>query len=265
MKFGLPTRRLAIALVALLLLGGGGMLRAQVLVIYGANSMSYSTDVRTKIAAAAPELGPVTIYNAGVNGTASLPTLNDLLSFKAVLVFTDNGGFASASAVGNLLADYVDAGGGVVDAVFSHGTVAVGGRWQSDGYSALVGTSQTSGSALTLGTIAVPDSPILAGVNSFSGGASFRTIATVRDGATLIASWSNGDPLVAVAGGRTGHVVSLNFFPPSSDARSDLWTASTDGAKLLANSLNFVAVPEPSTYALLALGLGAVLWLRRRR
>ena len=53
-------------------------------------------------------------------------------------------------------------------------------------------------------------------------------------GSLQVAHWSDDSaPLV----GAKGNVVGLNFFPPNSNARGDLWTASTDGAALLANSL----------------------------
>ncbi len=135
----------------------------------------------------------------------------------------------------------------------------------SGGYSGLEIAGQTSGIPLTLGEIADPFHPIMSGVETFSDPQSFRSTGGLRTGAVLIASWSNGNPLVALSPGFNGRIVTLNFFPPSSDARSDFWDASTDGAKLLVNSLGFVAIPEPSTYALLALGLGALVWLRRRR
>jgi hypothetical protein len=82
-----------------------------------------------------------------------------------------------------------------------------------------------------------PSSPLLAGVASFSGGtSSYRSdVTTVRPGATLVAHRNDGSstPLVAVG----PHGVALNFFPPSSDARSDFWDASTGGAQLLENAL----------------------------
>lgn len=260
--FGLLLRTLG--LIATLALGSASSLRAQVLVIYGAYDAAYGTDVVAKISAAAPSLGTVTLHNAAAGG-APLPTLSALSNYKAVFVFTDSPGFAYASNLGNLLADYVDAGGGVVDAMFANGSIPITGRWQSGGYSAISSTGISVGSNLTLGTIAVPNSPIMTGVDSLSAINAYHANTSVRAGATLIASWSNGAPLVAVSNGFNGQVVTLNFFPPSSTARSDFWNASTDGAQLMANALLYVAVPEPSTYALLALGLGAILWARRRR
>ena len=38
-----------------------------------------------------------------------------------------------------------------------------------------------------------------------------------------------------------GRIVGLNLYPPSSDARSDLWDSSTDGALLMANALLWAA------------------------
>jgi len=264
MKTGSGRRLRILGLIATLALGSALTLRAQVLVIYSAYNAAYGTDVVNKISAAAPSLGTVTLHNAAYGG-APLPTLSELSNYKAVFVFTDSPGFASDSNLGNLLADYVDAGGGVVDTMFANGSFPITGRWQSGGYSAIYSTSTTTGTNLTLGTIAVPTSPIMNGVDSLSVPRAFYANTSVRAGATLIASWSNGAPLVAVSNGFNGQVVTLNFYPPSSTARSDFWNAATDGAQLMANSLLYVAVPEPSTYALLALGLGAVLWARRRR
>jgi hypothetical protein len=88
-------------------------------------------------------------------------------------------------------------------------------------------------------------------VSVFNGGTSnYRStsIAPVA-GATLVANYSDDVPLVAYK----GSVVALNFYPPSSDARSDFWVSSTDGAKLLVNALRFQATPAATPAAVPAL------------
>ena len=80
----------------------------------------------------------------------------------------------------------------------------------------------------------LPGNPLLAGVSSFDGGSSsFRNPTGLAAGATQVAHWSDGTPLVAFK----GRVVGLNFFPPSSDVRSDFWKSSTDGVRLMTNAL----------------------------
>jgi hypothetical protein len=240
----------------------GGALPAQVLLLYGAASQEYIGDVQTKLAASNLSLGTITIYDAYTNPA---PTLAMLQQYQAVLAFTDSGGYQDPAGVGDALAAYVDAGGGVVEAVFGNGSIPITGQWQNGGYTPFNPGSQSSGSMLTLGTIYDPSSPLLAGVRTFSGGSSsYYSTGTLRAGAIRVADWSNGAPLIVLNPGFNGRIVSLNFFPPSSDIRSDFWDASTDGLQLMVNSLNFVAVPEPSTCMLLGLG-GVMTWVLRRR
>ncbi|MBI2516092.1 MAG: PEP-CTERM sorting domain-containing protein [Opitutae bacterium] len=236
-------------------------LRAQtVLVLFGSSSSTYGNDVVTKLQGSGLYPGGVTLA-----GNAT-PTLAQLQQYNAVLVFTDSGGFVDPIAVGNVLADYVDAGGGVVEAVFSNGSISITGRWQTGGYTAFTSGGQASGTTLTLGTVYDSLSPLLTGVTTFSGGtSSYYSTGSLRSGAIRVADWSNGVPLVAISPGFNGRIVSLNFFPPSSDIRSDFWDSSTNGLRLMTNSLNFVSIPEPSTCVLLSLGLVGLFWRNRRR
>jgi hypothetical protein len=167
---------------------------------------------------------------------ASTPSLVTLSAYDAVLVYSGNG-FANNTALGNNLADYVDGGGRVVVGAFAFWTsnmsLGMGGRLSTGGYLPFTQGGQTASGTLTL-QADLPNSPYLANVVSFSGGTfSIRNTVGLATGATQIAHWSDGSPLVAVK----RRVVGLNFYPQSSDAQSHFWDASTDGDILMADAL----------------------------
>ncbi|MGD8451852.1 MAG: PEP-CTERM sorting domain-containing protein [Phycisphaerae bacterium] len=186
------------------------------------------------------------------------PTLGDLLAYSAVMCFTDSLA-ADPNALGDVLADYVDAGGGVVQAWASNlAGYGIAGRWLSGGYAPFV-YGNFGGGQETIGTRHVPAHPTLLDVDTFDGGsAGFRSTGPVQTYAIAIADWSGGDPLIAETPGKNGRIIGLNMFPPSSDVRSDLWVASTDGGHMMANAM--VYVPEPASILLLT----ALMLLRRR-
>jgi hypothetical protein len=179
------------------------------------------------------DCNPFDPYN-GLDATPSLATLQE---YAAILVYS-NCSFNDPVALGDVLADYVDAGGTVVVAAFSFWEVSaeIGlyGRLLTDGYLPLtLGTQGVWGDLFLVPDL--PDDPLLAGVTSFNGGPmSLRNSGiSLTPGATLVAHWSDGTPLVAYK----GNVVALNFFPRSSDSYWALWDAQTDGARLMANAL----------------------------
>jgi hypothetical protein len=187
-----------------------------------------------------------------IDAAAVTPTLAQLQMYDAVLVWT-NTNLQNSVALGDVLADYVDAGGGVVLAVFVNCTTNANryllGRWVTGNYQVLVqqgGT--TSGSLQTLGTVHVPGHPIMAGVATFSGStSSWRpTSTTLTAGSTLIAEWSDGKMLVAQHGTLPNRV-DLGFYPPSNAVNTTGWDATTDGGKLLANALLFVGSNHSSS------------------
>jgi len=203
--------------------------------VYGANNQTWNQEVRNKIAAASGgSLGAVDFFDA----TSVTPTLADLSGYSAVLVYSDSS-FANAVALGDVLADYVDAGGSVVFATFAYNIGPIGGRIVTGGYLPVTLGGQTNGSGLTLVPVDA-GSPLLAGVSSFNGGtSSYHNVITLTAGSTLVAEWSNGRPLIAVR----GSVIALNFYPPSTDSRGDFWVASTDGALMMANALGYAGGP----------------------
>jgi uncharacterized repeat protein (TIGR01451 family) len=212
------------------LFGGGGKVA-----IFGAAPVSYNNDVTNKV-------GSTHLF-AQVDGaalTTFTPTLSQLQQYDAVLVYSDNG-FLDNVGLGNALADYVDAGGGVVVATFafsSSGSLSIQGRLLTGGYLPFTTAGQSGGNGLTL-VKDDPQDPILNGVNLFNGGASsYHNSIAVTAGSKLVAHWSNGQPLVGTRQASAGRVAGLNFYPPSSDAGgSSFWTASTDGARLMANTI----------------------------
>jgi|GEM_PF-7118861 len=208
----------------------------RVLLVHTENSTLNVADVKNKIMSAG-NFSTVDMFDARI----STPTLTQLQSYDAVFVWS-SGSYYDPVELGNVLADYVDRGGGVVSAMYNMGSYTpILGRFATQGYSAIQPAYTISGEA-TLGTIYVPSDPIMRGVTSFDGGSeSIRPASALTSGATLIASWSDGMPLVAVKKMTRANRADLGFYPPSSDVGYGYWISSTDGAKLMANALNYVA------------------------
>ncbi len=174
------------------------------------------------------------------------PTLSNLQQYSALVVWSSFSIF-DPTTLGNNLADYVDAGGNVV--VMSFGSsLGPTGRWASGGYDPLIG-SYGGGNVGSMGTIYDPSNPIFAGVSTIN--AEYIQPGTVRAGATLLASWDASNfnsslaPMVIQSNGLTGKVVNLNFYGayPNVNTNGDI-------DRLIANTLNVLTVPEPSTWLL---------------
>jgi len=199
---------------------------------------SWNNEVQSKVLATGL-FSSVSVINISV----VTPTLAELQTFDAVLVYSDGPGYQNSTLLGNVLADYVDGGGGVVVAVFATASLPFGGRFNLENYWAIAPSAQTQGTRHFLGTIYDPSHLILKGVASFDGGSqSYRQSSlNIATGATRIADWTDGRALVATKVINGTSRVDLGFFPPSSDARGDFWEATTDGDLLMANALKWVA------------------------
>jgi parallel beta-helix repeat protein len=216
---------------------------ANVAILGAEQNASFLQDVKNTIVATGKyNSGQVDIFNVA----SSTPTLATLNNYSSVLVFSDNF-FQDPNTLGNNLASYVNEGHGVVDAMFDNlNGFALGGIWASGEYSPLVAGGSTGGSA-GLGAVAQPGHAVMAGVTSFfGGGASYRGTSGVTG--PLIASWSDGQPLVAEKLGRFGKIIGLNFWPVSNNVFGAGWIASTQGGLLMANALQYTA-PAPPTAA----------------
>ncbi|MCW5753191.1 MAG: hypothetical protein KIT24_00620 [Phycisphaeraceae bacterium] len=201
----------------------------------------------------------VTIISTTPFGGGRIPTLEELQQYRAVLVWS-NDSHRDSVALGNVLADYVDAGGGVVHAVFGNtSTVAARqllGRWQDEAYYLIPpasGWQGTEAPGRSMGQILVDNHPIMEGVHSFFAfgyivqglgpwGAFRPNTREVVPGATKVALWDDGATLVVV--GPNPRVVELGMHPVSSDVNAlGYWDAATDGARLMANALLYAMQP----------------------
>ena len=165
-----------------------------------------------------------------VNVLSSTPSVSTLLNYDSVLVWS-NSPFNDAVALGDVLADYVDLGGGVVLATFVwYGpTFDLEGRVMTD-YSPF---QQAGGSLYTTADLDWYNSthPIMNGVSAIS--EYYRDNVVLTTNAELVANWSDGYPFVAVK----GSVVGITLFPPPLQ-----WTG--DVPTLIHNALVWT-VPQP--------------------
>ncbi len=173
----------------------------------------------------------LTPYFDSVTSIVGPPTPAELVAIDAVLVY-NNGDHTDPVAMGNVLADFFDAKGHVVEALYgTTGLDGMAGRWASDGYALLGGSYNTA--SVSLGTIAEPASPLMDGVSVF---------VTTRsctggpiNGGIVVASYTNGQPLV-VRGTKNGHNrVDLGMFPGG--CNGGYWTG--DGFDLIRNALTY--------------------------
>ena len=160
------------------------------------------------------------------SGQLGAVTLDLLLQYDVVVVWSNNGLSDSQSIIaGDALSDYIDAGGGVVEMVFSQFSTGfdIQGRWRSENYSCISATGDNIYSGGTLGQVADINHPIMAGINSV-GTSNFRTGgASLLPGAQLIASYTDGQILVATRNDKAGRVVWVGFYPSQTQQLQGDW------------------------------------------
>jgi hypothetical protein len=233
---------------------GGGLsgLNPPKVAVYGAAS---TTDLQTKLTATGA-FTQVDFVNIG----STTPTVAQMKAYDAVVVYTY---LAVTQAFGDNLADYFEAGGGVVLCDYESqesGTYVLKGRFQTDyAMSTPVPMSSFSTVKVTLGTIFEPMSPLLTGVTTFGiqgstpyhlPGAQFN-----KNNPIIVALFSDGTPAIirgtisnAAVTNRT--LVEINSFGPSSTGNASYgWDPTTDGAKLFRNALLFTITPPAITMA----------------
>lgn len=176
-------------------------------------------------------------------------SVDDLEPYDAVIVWkSEHGTFGNAIGLGNALADYVDAGGGVVTAMFENVSSSLGGRWSGENGKYSLFKAKNEG----YGPVNYPsinkillDHELLVDVDNLNG--SYNTYLSnlsaddVVNDAEIVATWSNGSPLIVAKELQNSRRVDLGLSPLSRDYLYGSWTSSTDGNQILVNALNYVA------------------------
>ena len=169
-----------------------------------------------------------------------IPDLVVLQKYDAILVCTAYGEIGKPG-LGDVLAQYIDSGGGIVDALFENSSQPITGLYNTNAYRVLVPTDINLSGVLSLGTIDIPNHPIMKDVATFTGG--YRSGSTnITPGSHVVSRYNNNDMLVIAkenVGLNNAKRVSLNFYPASTTVDLDGWDSSTDGAKIIANSLKW--------------------------
>ncbi len=165
------------------------------------------------------DISVVDIFDTG----SGSPTLAELEPYHAVIL-SNSSPFMDPLGLGNVLADYVDQGGGVIQTIASfvdgfHFT----GRFMDEGYSAFgLGVGPIGSGSLG---IFDPSHPIMEGVTSVNG--DLLATAPLTAGAQLVAAWDFGEAFVATQGDQ---VAGVNIFV----AETGYWTG--DVALILHNA-----------------------------
>jgi len=152
-----------------------------------------------------PDIAAVDWFNA----EDATPTLDFLLTYDVIIVHC-NTLYLDNVAMGDRLADYVDAGGRVILSVFNWFTDGafpwfISGRILTAGYSPFLSAGESNYSWSCLGVYQTTH-PLMQGVSALCD--YYRDRVNLAPGAQLVASYADGEELVAV----NGCVVAINMY-----------------------------------------------------
>jgi|GEM_PF-2644100 len=190
---------------------------------------------------------------AYINTSLTDVSFSDVILYDAVLEWRSRYiSLLNNNHLGDVLAEYVDAGGAVVttmwESISSSGTL--GGKWGSNPEKYALFNYERYyqyGYDNSEMSILQPNHPIFQNVDSLKGGyyslrpsyGSNNNIINPK--ASILATWGDGTPLVILGGQGSEKRIDLGFYPPSSNVYYASWDSSTDGYTLIANCLNYVA------------------------
>jgi plastocyanin len=172
--------------------------------------------------------------------TGATCTQDELLN-QDVLVIYNNQSFSGAAGLGDMLADFVDAGGTVILAnnAMVDGAGGLGGRFMSADYSPLESTITTSVGAPSLGTYDAGH-PLMSGVSS-AGALSHLDVVSTSGDIDIIATWDSGEPFVAIKAHAPapvpGQVIAINAPLEDGQWSGDVDTIVTNAIQWLSDNV----------------------------
>ncbi len=180
-----------------------------------------------------------------INGSLYTPTLADLQTFDAVGVFSWDK-WSNSSAIGNVIADYIELGGNVCIASAANATgynpngmeTLIGGRFKSKNYWLIFpfDYSHGNGKTFTIGKVLETAHPIMSNVNTFKCGTKLYYGASINPNSTLIAEFNDGTPLVVLDNLKESRRADLSF-PFFTNAVDQTGIDTTTDARLLVSNI----------------------------
>jgi len=178
-----------------------------------------------------------------VNSTPSIMVLDD---YAAVITWGDTQ-YDDPVGMGDVLATYVDQGGGVVVTGFANFTSITGvflqGRWLTGAYEVIRHTAGLQSGPASLGAVLDPSHPVAHNVNTLSGAIVARPFLNANfalNQGRVLMEWNDGRMLAAVSNVYPKRV-DLGLVPVSTACTSGYIEASSDLMTLVANALEFAA------------------------
>jgi hypothetical protein len=188
-------------------------------------------DLATALAAN-PDVAAVDTFDT----SAGTPTPETLATYDLVAATGDSGdGYKDQALWGNRLADFLDAGGALIQFAYDNWDFATAhptGRFESGGYAPFI-PGPDDALPTSLGEILVPGSPLLAGVPSFA--TDGNTTPDLAPGATLLAKWADGRNAIATK----GRVLSVGASPTTHQGFDPMSAA----AQLAVNAGHVLSAP----------------------
>lgn len=233
---------------AVLAMGGVAEAGSKIASVYCSSDFSVQTDVKRK-------LEDLKLFDKvdSIDMSSTAPPLATLAAYDALLIWADSSrGCSDPTGIGNVMAQYIDGGGGVVQVLpwylgYSYSNIA------GDFYTRYALVNQLGSMSYSRGATFGTKSemhPVLDGVTSVnaSGNQCYHRATLgagdLRNGGRIVSTWADGRGMVVVGNPSNHRRVDLNMYVSSTDIGSPgCLDPKSDAYKLIGNALIWVANP----------------------